>query len=123
MSTKAFGTIRSEHPSKAEKKRFIDKVYLRCYDTKKKELIEPIFFASENMLFMLSTGLQDKDNKYVYHLDIVEDQSGEKWLVEWDNGMFYLGSLTNSSTRPVLKVKHYRVVSNLFENPELRKRH
>ena len=123
MKLRIMGTIKSEHTSNADKRRIIDKVFLRCYDVQKKELIEPIFFASENILFMLSTGLRDKNGKFAYHLDIVEDYSGGQWLVEWHNGMFYLSSLANNSTRPVLKVKHYRIVSNLFENPELLKCH
>lgn len=123
MKLRIMETIKSEHPSKAEGKRFVDKVYLRCYDTQEKELIEPIFFASENMLFMLSTGLKDEYNKFAYHLDVVEDQNDKRWLIECGEGMFYLSSLTGNLTKSISEVKHCKIVGNLFEDPELFKCH
>ena len=119
MKKRAGVTIKSEHPSKAKGKRFIDKVYMRCYDTEKKELVEPIFFASEDMIFMLSTGLKDADNRFVYHLDVVEDKKGKRWLVEWGEGRFFLSYLTNEATRSISEVKNYKIVGNYFKSPEL----
>ena len=86
----------------------------------------------ENTIIMQYTGLHDKNGKEIYEGDIIKD-------LEWDNGNYLIGVVKWDDDRYVVcgrgikqtsdhiresynfcfSEKHFSVIGNIHENPEL----
>lgn len=92
------------------------------------KFISDAFLAKEvrgdDLILMQFTGLLDKNDKEAYHKDIVRDEDGNTYLVEWDDkdAEFYLKlihGITGFSHLTASLVKEREVIGNIYENPEL----
>lgn len=68
-------------------------------------------------------GLKDKNDIEVYRGDIIEDESGFKYEVIFDNeesryGAKYKNKIYDMNKKQIIKTK---VIGNIYENPELLK--
>jgi uncharacterized phage protein (TIGR01671 family) len=80
--------------------------------------VEDRYMPKDAYQLMQFTGLHDKNGKEIYEGDIVETSSGNKYIVEFSNGVF--GVLTKYYGRRALyEFIKIKVIDNIYENPEL----
>lgn len=65
---------------------------------------------------MQYTGLKDTTGKEIYELDVVENERGKLYLINFHEGSFLAGDYFFGS---ISAGKEISVVGNIYENPEL----
>jgi hypothetical protein len=65
------------------------------------------------------TGLKDLDGKEIYEGDIQDYGNGRKIIVEFEDGCFGLRMPNGDFERTWLRLNKFKVVGNIYENPEL----
>ncbi|MHA1755521.1 MAG: YopX family protein [Promethearchaeota archaeon] len=101
------------------------KLMVQCFDD---------LLISDDVVVMQWTGLKDINNRKIYEDDIVEivggncgyNEKGKCYVIKWHDKrcMFVLSGsfrLEKGGERPLYN-KKFRVISNIYENPELIKR-
>lgn len=76
----------------------------------------------EDCILMQYTGLKDIDGEEIYEGDIVKHFSGLPFLVVWDNQYCGWGLKNKNFTCSLLDYepsKHYKILGNIYLNPEL----
>jgi hypothetical protein len=90
-----------------------------------KDDIVPIQFAAkaeERFIFRNYVGRKDQENNEIYEKDIIEDQGGIRFVVEWGEAEagFYLFEINGSRTFYFEDdSENYKIIGNTFENPKL----
>jgi uncharacterized phage protein (TIGR01671 family) len=91
--------------------------------------------STENLIYQLSTGLLDKDNKEIYDGDIVKVIMFEDWNDDTGHNVIYMvkwcskhigfrgfnKKMIDSGYSGVGLPKPIEIIGNIFENPELLK--
>jgi len=82
--------------------------------------MEKFTSGGNKIVLMQYTGLHDKNGKEIYFKDIVEAPSGQSFIVDWldDEMRIALRSISNC-TWYNFNVGLYKVIGNIYENPEL----
>ena len=79
----------------------------------------------ENIILMQSTGLKDKNGKEIFEGDILHHQiqTDYTFIVKYDkdNGRWYGDGLSRTYRINITKefLPYYKVIGNIYENPEL----
>lgn len=79
----------------------------------------------ENIILMQSTGLTDKDGKEIFEGDILHHQIQTEYtfIVKYDkdNARWYGDGLSRTYRIDIMKdfLQYYKVIGNIYENPEL----
>jgi len=84
-------------------------------DSKGKETI------GQRFILMQFTGLHDKNGKEGFHHDLVRDEEGLLWEIEWGEGRFYFVS-REKDVRPdgnIAFMDCITIVGNIYEDPKL----
>ena len=75
-----------------------------------------IYGTYESIPLMQFTGLKDKNGKEIYEGDIIEDESGHRWDMKWEQGSMepfgHYYDFPNES---------WKIIGNIYENPNLLK--
>ncbi|WP_457641413.1 YopX family protein [Persephonella sp.] len=81
--------------------------------------------SDKDLVLVQFTGLKDKNCKEVFEGDIVKDNTGQLFVVEWDNNFacFRLGHkyLTDFGNPSFFVGNELEVIGNIYTNPELLK--
>ena len=90
-----------------------------------KKVYANFYFDDEKAILMQFTGLLDKRGKEVYEGDIFESPSGILFYVLWHKDGWYYNNVSDSpnhiSGRLSEIANDWKVVGNIYENPELMK--
>lgn len=67
------------------------------------------------------TGLKDRNGKEIYEGDVLELPNGTKGIVEWLECGFVLRLKSETIWQNLLfnVINHYKIIGNIYENPEL----
>ena len=71
------------------------------------------------------TGLKDKNGEEGYCNDISGDEDGDKYVIEWGKGCFYLKGIGNNilgvptDDLLIIALRNQEIIGNIYENPEL----
>lgn len=78
--------------------------------------------ADEDVEFMQSAGLKDKNSIEIYEGDIVKDNLSEKYIVKYNRGFcaYFIYSFDNQKEFMAIYPNIIlEVIGNIYENPEL----
>lgn len=104
------------------------------FDSKTVQYIDEVgilrFIKFENTILMQSTGLHDKNGKEIFEGDVIEIEDEEEVLgnakLTWNNerAVFMIEAINVDDIAPFHEILSdesysYRVVGNIYENPEL----
>lgn len=76
------------------------------------------FVEKDQLELMQCTGLKDKNSKLIYEGDIVK-LNNTVYIVNFDNFNSRFILRRTKSCRRLVSYRHYEVIGNEFENPEL----
>lgn len=80
----------------------------------------------EDYIIQQYTGLNDSLNNEIYEGDIIEmtyDYIIERGFVVWENNSYILKTIGEDSYAPLVIFPKDKVIGNIYENPELLKKH
>lgn len=119
------------YPKTEEKKRFMRQIKFRAWDKPNNRMMANLsnedFFKvadnSGNLIVMQYTGINDKQDDYIYEGDVLRDTFGQHVLIVWNNTDARFEAIyTNtgySGSRHIIDIKHMEIIGNRYQNPEL----
>ena len=74
----------------------------------------------QEIIFLLNTGLKDKNGVHGFHKDIVRDFRGDYYVIEWDDpyATFILKKINDHNFLPVYFLQYGEIIGNTFQNPD-----